>query len=247
MRDRLGKAGLVLGTALLAAQPLASQTRPATTNNAPADGTVAPAQQPKITPQQVIDFINQIKPKPKPKPSPTPTPTPVPTPTPPPAPTLSPAPSPAPAGTPPPRPAATQAPVVQPTRPPPSAIATLTPSPSASSAPLAQESELTVDASQVPEPAPEPILAPTEPEPGGAPLWPWLVALAGLLGLGELARRWFWPKAALSCEIAIGPSALTAASNPILSKPETSFDIRIELGEASAPSGRAVLAQGDNA
>lgn len=245
MRDRLGKAGLVLGTALLAAQPLASQTRPTTTNNAPADGTVAPVQQPNITAQQVIDFINQIKPKPKP--SPTPTPTPVPTPTPPPAPTPSPAPSPAPAGTPPPRPKATQAPVAQSTRPPPSAIATPAPSRSASSTPITQESELAVDPSQVPEPAPEPIPAPAAPAPDGAPLWPWLVALAGLLGLGEVARRWFLPKAALSCEIAIGPSALTAASSPALTKPETSFDIRIELGEASAPSGRAVLAQGDNA
>lgn len=245
MRDRMGKAGLVLGTALLAAQPLMAQTRPTTTNNAPADGTTQPAQQPKITPQQVIDFINQIKPKPKP--SPTPTPAPVPTPTPPPAPTPAPVPSPAPASTSPPRPTATQAPVVKPSRSPPSVVATPTPSPTATSTPLTPQADVTVDASQVPEPAPEPILEPATPEPDGAPLWPWLVALAGMLGLGEVARRWFWPKAALSCEIAIGPTALTAASSPTLSKPETNFDIRIEIGEASAPSGRVILAQGDHA
>ncbi|MEY4952214.1 MAG: hypothetical protein RL299_638 [Pseudomonadota bacterium] len=241
MRDRLGKAGLVLGTALLAAQPLAAQDRPATTNNAPADGTTQPAQKPQITPKQIIDFINQIKPKPSPTPSPRPDPTPTP------APAPAPTPSPAPTGTPPPRPAATQTPAVGPTKPPPPAVATPAPSPTATSTPPAPQTEVAVDTSQAPEPVPQPIPAPVAPEPGGAPLWPWLVALAGLLGLGDVARRWFWPKLVVSCEIATGPSALTAASNPPFAPPETSFDIRIEVGEASAPAGGPVLAQGETA
>lgn len=73
--------------------------------------------------------------------------------------------------------------------------------------------------------------APAAPEPGGAPLWPWIAALAGLLGLGELARRWFWPKPKLGCEIAIGPGAITGASQPLVGAPEVQFDFRIELGE----------------
>lgn len=244
MQGRIGRTGLVLGTALLAAQPLAAQTRAPTTNTAPADGTTQQPQKPKITPQQVIDFINQIKPKPKPSPTPTATPVPAPTP----APAPAPVPSPAPTSTPPrPRPVATQAPVVRPTKTPPPAIVVPTPEPAPPTTAATQEAVIVADPSQAPQPASEPLPAPAAPPADEAPLWPWLVALAGLLGLGEVARRWFWPKAALSCEIAIGPSALTGASSPALSGPETHFDIRIELGEASAPRGQAVLAQGDNA
>ena len=244
MRKRVGTMGLALGAALLAAQPLSAQDRTSTANKAPADGTAPPTQQPKITPQQVIDFINQIKPKPKP--TVTPTPTPVPTPTPPPAPTPTAPPVGGPKPGPTPRPSATAVPRPIPTRarplPPPTVAAPIPVTPSLAPVEAGDPPPI-----EVVTPEPGPVAAQVPPAEDNSPIWPWIVAGLAALGLGETARRWFWPKAALGCEIAVGPSALTGASSPTLTKPDTSFDIRIELGEASAPSGLAVLAKGDDA
>ena len=94
-------------------------------------------------------------------------------------------------------------------------------------------------------PAALPEVVPIEPD-SDAPLWPWIAAALSALVLGETARRWFWPKLALGCEIAAGPSTLTGASSPPITAPELRFDIRIEQGEASSPIGRPVLTKGEN-
>lgn len=84
------------------------------------------------------------------------------------------------------------------------------------------------------------------PEENGLP-WLWIALALAALGLSELARRWFWPKAALSCEIAAGPSEPVAGTKAEIGLPEVAIDIRIETGEASAPIGNPFFAEGETA
>lgn len=87
-------------------------------------------------------------------------------------------------------------------------------------------------------PLPDPMIAPAEPAVPVRPLWwLWLAGLVGMAGLGELARRWFWPTPKLACQFEVGPAALTGWSSPAISAPEVQFNVAIDLGEASAPSG----------
>ena len=240
------RTGVALAAAaLIVCAPLAAQTAaPGTATTPPRDQPTKPA----VTSQQVIGVIKGlIKPKPAPSVFPTPSPTPAPTPAPSPSPTTRPTPTPVPA--PAPRPVPTSKPVsaVQPTARPvqvqPLASAASEPT-QAAPAPLPEPApELSAAVAETP---PE-IPASSLPLEHGQPWWLWLVTVAGAAGLAELARRWFWPKPKLGCEIAAGPSALTRNSNPACSAPDIAISIRIELGEASAPNGNPILIQGDPA
>lgn len=88
---------------------------------------------------------------------------------------------------------------------------------------------------------------PPEPAPPATPLWSlWLLGLvlAALASAAWGLYRWFWPKIAVTCEVAVGPDTLGAASSPAISLPEASIDIRIEIGDASAPRGLILAPQG---
>lgn len=218
------------------AAPLAAQTTDTGTTAPPRD----PQTQPKVSPAQVIGVIQDlIKPKPSPAVFPTPAPTQTPTPT--AATAVSPAPTPQSVPTTKPggavRPSPTPAP-------PPSTIAPL---PSAAliptSTPLATAAEPVPKTSRA---IPAPVSAKLNgPSPGPLlPWWAWLFAAGTAAGLAELARRWFWPKPTIGCEIAVGAGVLTHAAIPAFTAPEISISIRIEPGQASAPAGHPVLAQG---
>ena len=79
------------------------------------------------------------------------------------------------------------------------------------------------------------------------PWWAWLILASAASGLAELARRWFWPKPTIGCEIAVGAGVLTNTASPAFTAPEINIAIRIEPGAASAPAGYPVLAHGDTA
>lgn len=239
MKYQWTRAGLAAATLLASAQ-LAAQT--ADTGTVPPPPRDQPTR-PSISPQQVIGVVKGlIKPKPAPTvfPTPSPTPTPVPTPSPAPRPTPAPVPSPTP------RPVQTSTPV-------PAAQPTARPVPVQPTTPAASDpapTPLTVATEPAPElSAPVAEVAPEVPTtpPPTQPWWLWLAAAAMTAALVELARRWFWPKAALGCEIEAGPSALTASSSPAFTAPEIAISIRIEPGEASAPTGGPILSQGDPA
>lgn len=249
--------GIGFGAAVLSALPISAQAQ--TASGTTASGTAAPADQtpqpkPTLTPQQIIKAIGTlVQKRPAPIPTPTATATPPPPPVPPPSPSSPPSPSPAAsqsgAGTAkPPIPPAAIRPAPAVIRPVPSAPA---PPPSDDAVVLPPTPEPVVPSvSPEPWPAetqnaapPQPAEAPQPPEPE-APFWPWLTALAATVaGAGYGLRRWFWPKLALSCEIAVGPDTLGPASRPLLESPEVNFDVRIEVGEASAPAGSGILGE----
>ncbi|WP_309622843.1 hypothetical protein [Novosphingobium sp.] len=230
--------------ALVVAAPLAAQTTDTGTTAPPRD----PQTKPTVSPEQVIGVIKgMIKPKPSPTAFPTPTPTFQATATPTAVPTLYPAPTPRPVPTTKPAgvvsPSPTLAPQPGKVEPAASAATGTTPTPLATVAePLPQPSV------PVAEPLPAdlsgPAHGPTLPW-GLLPWWVWLIVAGAAGGLAELARRWFWPRPTIGCEIAVGPGALTHASHPVFTAPEINLAIRIETGEASAPVGTPVLAQGD--
>lgn len=229
MHKRLTIAALVAGTLLSA--PSFGQTTYSQAPTRPADGTQDP--KPKITPKQVFDAVTTLI-----KPKSTPTPTPTPPPPPPPPPTPPPPPPPAPAATVSPRPTQSATPRPDPVpRPRPSTVASTLPPPVPLPEPVEPSPVGAID------PPPQEIIT-AAPEPPGpperapdVPVWPWIAGLLAALGLGEVARRWFWPKTVLGCEIAVGPSEVTGASRPACAAPELDFDIRIEVGEAQVPTG----------
>ncbi len=240
-------AGSALAVATLSGGPVIAQTTHATTGTTQDAGT--PTQQaPRITPKQVIDVIGTlIKKRPAPTPAPVPTttatptatatPTPVPTFTPPPRPAVVATPAPAP------RPSASAAP-----RPRPTPAAVPTPAPSAASPSVPAEAA----ASEAPPPPPQvpvpvEVTLPVPPAPPATPLWPRSplgLVLATIAAAAWGLYRWFWPKIAVTCEVAVGPDTLGAASSPAISLPEASIDIRIEIGDASAPRGLILAPQG---
>ena len=229
-----GAAAIVL---LIPLEQLPAQTRPAGTPGVPAPSS--PAGTPtttsttvKVNPKAVINAVGGLfkkKPKPVPTPVPPPPPAPVSIPVVQAIPTAAPRPraqpKPAPVPRPAPRPAQITPPPVRKAAaaPLPLPIPVLTPVPS----PIA-----TATAELIVPPAPIAPAAPAQPS-----LWLWLAALLAALGLGELARRWFRPKPKLACEIEVPAAKLTAWSKPALGPPEVQFNVSIDLGEASAPSG----------
>lgn len=242
MKHLRNRAGLA-AAALISSAPLAGQTTDAgMAPSPPRDQQSKPA----ITPQQVIGVVKGlIKPKPAPTVFPTPSPAPAATP----SLTPSPSPSPAPRSTPDPisRPAQTGKPV-------PAIGPSPRPVPVQAPAPSVSEPVPTIaptEAVPFPEPASPmpklPTAVPLDPLPTapGQPWWLWLAAGLGAAGVAELARRWFWPKPALSFEIAAGPTALSGSSSPAFSAPEIAISIRIEPGVASAPTGDPVVILGD--
>lgn len=239
MRYQWAGAGLA-AIGLMMAAPLAAQTTDTGTTAPPRD----PQPPPKVSPAQVIGVIKGlIKPKPSPAVFPTPTPSSQPTLAPTAASALYPAPTPQPVPTVKPVGAVRSSftPVAQPSTvaPLPSAAVSATPTPLATAAePLPETAAL------VPETAPAEL---SGPPPSGPffPWWVWLVVGGSAGGLAELARRWFWPKPTIGCEIAVGPGALTQTASPAFTAPEINIAIRIEPGEASAPAGYPILAQGD--
>lgn len=249
MNYRWTEAGLV-AAALIVSAPLAAQTT--NTGTAPTPPRDQPTR-PAVTPQQVIGVVKGlIKPRPAPTVFPTPSPAPIPTP----RPTLAPAPTAY--ITPTPRPVPTTKPnlAAQPSPTPAPRPAVVRPAPSAAAsavpAPLATDNEPLPEASITTEPNAAEDLSATPVALQASPWWMlpwwlWLIAGAATAGLAELARRWFWPKPKVGCEIAAGPSALTGSSNPAVTAPNVAFSIRIEPGEASAPTGNPVLFQGDPA
>ena len=228
---------------LIVSAPLAAQTaNTGTATTPPRDQQTTPA----VTPQQVIGVVKGlIKPKPAPIVFPTASPAPTPTPT----PTPTPRPTPTPVPTPTPRPVQTSTPTsaTQPTAKPlpvqPATPAASDPAPIPLTVATEPAPELSAPAAAV---VPE---VPTSPSPidPTQPWWLWLAAAAVTAALAELARRWFWPKPVLGCEIAAGASTLTGASNPAFSAPDIAISIRIEPGEASEPTGGPILSQGDSA
>lgn len=199
-----------------------------------------------INPKAVINKIGGIfkkKPKPVPTPVPTPTPTPVPTPAtiskpvvqaiPTSKPVAKPAPRPVP------RPVAIQTPAKPVIKRPVAAVVIAAPPvvPSESATPI---EAATIAPS--PPPAPLPIPAPVEP---GKPLWwPWLAALFGAVGLGELARRWFKPTPQLACKFETRPSELTGWSSPAIGPPEVDFNVSMNVGVSSGPQGVSIQSMG---
>lgn len=249
MNCRWTEVGLV-GAALIVSAPLAAQTTD--TGAVPTPPRDQPTR-PAVTPQQVIGVVKGLI-KPLPAPTVFPTPSPAPTPPPRPTPTLVPTayitPTPRPVPTTKPniatQPSPTPAPRPAEVKPAPSVTASTVP------APLATNDEPSPQTAITAEPSAAEDLSATSPARQTPPWWMlpwwlWLIAGAATAGLAELARRWFWPKPNVGCEIAAGPSALTGSSNPAVTAPDVAFSIRIEPGEASAPIGNPVLFQGDPA
>lgn len=239
-------AGSVLAVATLSGGAAIAQTTHATTGTAQDAGT-PPQQAPRITPKQVIDVIGTLikkRPAPTPAPVPTTTATPTPTPTPTPVPTYTPPPRPAVVATPAPapRPSAGAAP-----RPRPVPTSAPAPTPDATASPVPAEAAATETPPpppQVPVPVEVTLPIPPEPAPPATPLWPLGLVLATIAAAAWGLYRWFWPKIAVTCEVAVGPDTLGAASSPAISLPEASIDIRIEIGDASAPRGLILAPQG---
>lgn len=227
----------------LAAIPAAAQDRQTPVDAAGAAPT--PTRTPiKINPRDVINTVDSIF-NPKPKPTLTPTPTAIPTL----APTGRPTATPTATATltPDPKPMATSAPRPVPTAstaPRPTAVATAEP---------AAEPIATLAAE--PLPTVEPVLSQTATTPeapvpvdSSSNYLAWIAALIAALAAGGLAlKHWLRPKLTVSCEIETGASTLTTASTPAITAPDLAFTIRIEPGEASAPTGNPILAAGDPA
>ncbi|HQV02733.1 MULTISPECIES: hypothetical protein [unclassified Novosphingobium] len=246
----IGAAAVLLASVQLAEAQVATRN---TAGTAPADSTQTGT---KVTPEQVIKTLDALSKLVKKKPpattaTPLPTPTPEPTataaagiPTAPatvtplaPAPRPSPTPTARPASTQP-QPAAKPAPVAS--KPAATAIPIPLPLPSAPATP---------DTPDPPPPAivaPPPILVePPPPPPERSPL-PWALIgglLAAAAAIGTALYRWFWPKLVLSCTIETGPGNLGTMSTPLVSAPEATFDLRIEVGQASPPRGNAILGE----
>ena len=219
----------------LAAIPAGAQVR-----QAPADATgaaPAPTQTPiKINPRDVINTIDSIV-NPKPTLAPTPTPTLAPTggPTATPTATATKTPAPKPTATSAPRPAPTAS-----TAPRPAAVATAEPIATVAAEPLPTAEPVPSQTATTPE-APVPV-------DSSSNYLAWIAAFIAALAAGGLAlKHWLRPKLTVSCEIETGASTLTTASTPAITAPDLAFTIRIEPGEASAPTGNPILAAGDPA
>ena len=238
-------AGSVLAVATLSGGAAIAQTTHATTGTAQDAGT--PTQQaPRITPKQVIDVIGTLikkRPAPTPAPVPTTTATPTPTPTPTPVPTYTPPPRPAVVATPAPAPRPSTSAAPRP-RPVPTSAPAPTPDATASPVPAQAAATEAPPPPQVPVPVEVTLPIPPEPAPPATPLWPLGLVLATIAAAAWGLYRWFWPKIAVTCEVAVGPDTLGAASRPLVSLPEASIDIRIEIGDASAPRGLILAPQG---
>lgn len=231
----------LLGSAVpLAAQTAATPGTPPRTSSTGTPTSGGAGTTVTVNPVKVIKSIGGLfkkKPKPVPTPVPTPTPTPVPAST--SIPVVQSIPKPRPAAKPAPRPAATQA-AVKPAIKRPVAAAVI-----AAPAVLPSETATPIGAATIapaPPPAPAPIPAPVEPS---KPLWwPWLAALLGAVGLGELARRWFKPTPQLACKFETEPSELTGWSSPAIGPPEVDFNVSMDMGVGSAPQGISIQAMG---
>ena len=243
MNYRCAGAGLAAAGLVMAA-PLAAQTTDTGTTAPPRD----PQTKPTVSPAQMIGVVKDLlQPKPSPVvfPAPTQQPTPAPAaatavytaPVPQPVPTLRPAVAVRPSSS----------PVALPSivAPLPSATVSTSAPPPATAAESVVESGVAVS-----QPVPVDLIGPPRSHTlpwGLRPWWVWLIVVGAAAGLAELARRWFWPKPTLGCEIAVGAGVLTHAASPPFTAPELNIAIRIEAGEARAPIGHPVLAQGDTA
>ena len=239
LNNRTGWALSVAAIMLLSPlQQLPAQTRPTGTPGVPTQSS--PTGTPTTTsttvtvnPKSVINAVGGLfKKKPKPVPTPVPTPAAVSIPVVQAIPTSAPRPraqaKPAPVPRPTPQPRVTQI------KSPPVRKAAAAPLPQPSQIPLPRPSAAAVPELIVP---PAPILPVA---PAQSPLWLWLAALLAAVGLGELMRRWFWPIPKLACDFETGSAKLTGWSKPALSPPEVQFNVAIDLGEASAPSGVSI-------
>ena len=230
-----GAAVIVL---LIPLEQLPAQTRPTGTPGVPTQSS--PTGTPTTTsttvtvnPKSVINAVGGLfKKKPKPVPTPVPTPAAVSIPVVQAIPTSAPRP----------RAQAKPAPVPQPTPQPRVTQIKSPPVRKAAAAPLPQPSQIPLprpSAAAVPE-----LIVPPAPilpvAPAQSPLWLWLAALLAAVGLGELMRRWFWPIPKLACDFETGSAKLTGWSKPALSPPEVQFNVAIDLGQASAPSGVSI-------
>lgn len=239
MNYRCAGAGLAAAGLVMAA-PLAAQTTDTGTTAPPRD----PQTKPTVSPAQMIGVVKDLL-QPKPSPVVFPAPTQQPTPAPAAATAVYTAPVPQPV------PTLRPAVAVRPSSSPVALPSIVAPLPSATPPPPATAAESVVESGvAVSQPVPVDLIGPARSPTlpwGLRPWWVWLIVAGAAAGLAELARRWFWPKPTLGCEIAVGAGVLTHAASPPFTAPELNIAIRIEPGEARAPIGHPVLAQGDTA